>query len=221
MTPLHDERHDEIVRDIVLGERGASELPDCETCRRDVAELRSLSTRLDDAGRTRREVVGEADRVATPPGADRVGETIRALRGASAAPRPVRRMRPWGTIAVAAALLLAVVIALRREPRREAPDVTLGGAVECVTPVGEGASYDEFRWTAALPGGGRFDLEIRDERATADAPPVVRRSLADTTWRPTISERDALPPTIRWTVTVRDALGAPVARGSARASRSR
>lgn len=137
------------------------------------------------------------------------------------APAPRRRV-VWAVALVAAAA--AIVIALRNTldggASPAAPNVTLGDGVRCEAPLGETREYAAFRWAAALPPGGSFELDVRDAAAGADSAPVLSRKVSTSSWVPSPEERGALPRRIHWTVTMRDAGGAAVGRGSASASLS-
>ncbi|HKE01965.1 MAG TPA: hypothetical protein VKE69_13200, partial [Planctomycetota bacterium] len=98
----HDERHDDLVREVVLGDRSAADLPDCETCRREVAELHAVAGQLDATGAKRREVEREAARLTRVPGEAHVEESIRRLRETpSWKEARRRRVVPWPAILVA------------------------------------------------------------------------------------------------------------------------
>lgn len=217
MNAGHDELHEARIVEIVTGDRDRSELADCEVCRRELAALLDAATRLDAAGAEQREVVRDAAAARAVPGEERVGALVEAMRRGS---RPSRRPRALVPLGVAAAVAAAVLVWIVARERDVGNGTRLGSGVRCDRPVGTVSGFDEFEWTAERPAGGSFEVEVREDAADDGKPPVARRTTSEPRWRPEPVETISWPPRIRWTVNVRDATGAVVARDSARASRS-
>src|SRR4030095_2898354 len=94
MSVVHDESHEALLAEVFAGDRPASTIPDCETCRREVASMEGSSRQLADAAGEYQSVRQEA---AAMPESRRVAS-------------PMRRRIGWGLALLAAAA--AIVLAL-------------------------------------------------------------------------------------------------------------
>jgi hypothetical protein len=221
----HPREHEELLADLLSGERRPAEaevaerLRECSACREQWARLRDTAAHVGRAGAAQRAALAELE--AGGPAADE--ELVRAALGrlageAAPAPRPRRRVLAW----LAAAAVLAVGLWLARGfLARPDERVWLGdGAFRGLAPSGEVASFERFSWEYTGPAADSFTLRVF---ALADgergARILVKERLKETNWTPTAQERETLPGRILWEVDALDEFRSVLSSASARASR--
>jgi hypothetical protein len=224
----HGPRHEEILRDIAVGDLAESApaareaLESCSECRERLAELREAAARLDAAAAEERAIRDAAERL--PPGAatgeSRVGEILRAA-AARAATRPEDRSgaparRPRLPRLAAAVMILAGLAGLvaivrstlrDRDPTPPGP-ILVGDEIEAIAPRGLVESFEIFEWRAELPPLGWCVVHVHRAGAGQEVPPLaVSQEIEDTRWHPGEEVVRGWPREIEWEVHVYDAEG--------------
>ena len=185
---------------------------------RAVQDLRDLSADLDRDGKIMEEVLAEAQAAAVtdedrallehmPPHAGSVA-------GGTTQPAWGRRVAPW--VAVAASLLVAFTAYRFSRPPQEEPGPQLGGpeAIQATHPIGGGADFREFRWSASSRLGAWYVVHVTDEQSGQT---WTSEKLSESTWTP---DPPIAAQRIRWHVEAYDpSTGEPTSSSSVSASR--
>ena len=216
-TPAHDEAHEAILRDVLTGDRSASEeavtrlQTTCTECREQLGDYRGLGEILDEEASLEREVLQAARRATSASGDRQVSATFRRLvtegqRRAGERGRPTWSLSNW-LLAAAASLTMigGLGFLLQNEPSSPSDPVYLGGAQSLtLAPLGRTPAGDlQFRWEGQAPRGGCFEVRVwraADQRTAT--PLLTKLSITATSWTPAPEQAALLSGTLRWEVRV-------------------
>ena len=218
----HTSEHDRILQAITAGELSldspevVSLLEECARCRKEIEEVSSLKLDLDRTGELRQRTLESAERQkdAVP---SYHAKTVRAffsgeelpvdeddLRSIAALPSEPpaaapasRRVFGGRMLSAAAAVLLLIAGAWIGGVFDRDPPIIMGGSIENLSPQGEGADFNLFRWDhAEATDSGYYRVLIWPEGL-----PAIETSLPITepTWVPDL-EQSATWSAIEWQV---------------------
>jgi hypothetical protein len=189
----------------------------CPECSDEFARLLELQQRLDDAGRSRAEVLEAARRSQLssqltglqPAGAEFVAPLLRAKLAERRRPVRLRLVAPL--IATAAAALVLVGWWMRSwfdRAETGSRGVLLGDhSSSSLKPNGPVEQYGMFEWPAVpLPPGGSFCLRVWDPiQGSPEQPLCITPDIQKTSWLVDPVKAASWPDVIEWEVQARDA----------------
>lgn len=228
MTHSHDPAHEELIRELFLGERDASDpevaqrLAACAACRQLQQGLLRTVERLEAAGVEERDVLASYGEHARDEDRGNVRATLERL---AAEESGGGARRGWLRLAAAAVIVAAAFFSWRQlrppgsgTPGDPSPPQYLGvGDLALDEPRGEAARWSVFRWRAELPPNGYYELRVYDATPEGDGERLLKIRPRTETWTPTDEELELLPDRIRWELDVYRADGRTVVSDEATA----